>query len=208
MLSKLYYFHDPMCSWCYAFRPAWRQIKASLPDKVKLIYLLGGLAPDSDVPMPQEMRDYIQSHWQHIEEVVPGTKFNYDFWRNCQPRRATYPACRAVLAARRQGMADDRMIDAIQDAYYLHARNPADTDTLVALASELGLDKKSFLADLISDDLDQELIAEIHQSRKLGAMGFPSLVLVSSGGSSIPIPIDYNNPEKVLNAIRASATAV
>jgi len=54
MMTSLYYIHDPMCSWCWAFRPAWEKIKTSVLSSYtdcSVEYVLGGLAPDSDQPM-------------------------------------------------------------------------------------------------------------------------------------------------------------
>ena len=48
----LFYVHDPMCSWCWAFAPTWAEIKQNLPEHIKVRYLLGGLASDSNEPMP------------------------------------------------------------------------------------------------------------------------------------------------------------
>ena len=58
----------------------------------------GGLAPDSDVPMPQEIVQYVKSAWRAVSAAA-GLELNWDFWTKCQPRRSTYPACRAVVAA-------------------------------------------------------------------------------------------------------------
>ena len=78
---------------------------------------MGGLAPDSNEPMTDEMREYIQMNWRKIEHSIPGTKFNYDFWSNCSPRRSTYTACRAVIAIRKQNpLLEERMINLIQHA--------------------------------------------------------------------------------------------
>ncbi|MFT5132007.1 MAG: putative protein-disulfide isomerase, partial [Gammaproteobacteria bacterium] len=103
MSAILYYFHDPMCSWCYAFHPTLLRLKTKLPDNIELRYVLGGLSPDEDELMPESMQLSIKDHWQRIQQVVPGTKFNFDFWNVCKPRRSTYPACRAVIAATNQG---------------------------------------------------------------------------------------------------------
>lgn len=102
MPLHLYYFHDPMCSWCWAFSPLWNEIVKGLPDHVMAKRVLGGLAPDTDQPMPADMRDKIKGIWQTIQQTVPGTPFNFEFWEKCTPRRSTYPACRAVIAARKQ----------------------------------------------------------------------------------------------------------
>lgn len=190
-----------MCSWCYAFAPAWEALKAALPPGVAVQRVLGGLAPDTDQPMPQEMRDYLRATWTRIERQVPGTRFNFDFWTRCEPRRATYPACRAVIAARAQGEEhDERMTQAIQRAYYREARNPSDRDTLVQLAGELGLERDRFAAALEHTGTQRALEAEIARARGMGADSFPSLVLEHSG-TLLPVPIDYTAPERMREAL-------
>ena len=92
-----------MCSWCWALRPQWQALLLHLPPEIRIIKLLGGLAPDTDKPMPVELRERLQATWKRIEQTVPGIHFNFDFWSNTSPRRSTYPACRAVLAARAEG---------------------------------------------------------------------------------------------------------
>ena len=107
-----------MCSWCWGFRPTWAEIKANLPDEVEVKYLLGGLAPDSKEPMPESMQSDIAGYWRRIQQHIPGTKFNFDFWDKCEPKRSTYPACRAVIAARKQNSEIELdMIDKIQNAF-------------------------------------------------------------------------------------------
>ena len=174
----LFYIHDPMCSWCWAFRPALSAIVTSLPKVITKRSLLGGLAPDSDQPMAEDMRRYVQNHWRTIQKRVPGTEFNFDFWEKCAPRRATYPACRAVIAARMQGGDyDDPMTLAIQKAYYLQARNPSDNATLIELADEIGLDINQFTSDLSAASTRTQLEAEIKETRQMGVKQFPSMVL-------------------------------
>lgn len=197
----LYYIHDPMCSWCWGFAPVLDRLMDQLPEHIEMTRLVGGLAPDSDVPMPEETREYVQRQWRRIEETIPGRKFNFDFWTQCQPRRSTYPACRAVIAAREQGKANDvPMTKAIQRAYYEQARNPSDTETLVDLAGEIGLDAGVFAIALTSPAVDEQFDREIGQSTALGARGFPSLVLVD-GDISRLIQIDYLDSAPMLAAV-------
>lgn len=189
----LYYAHDPMCSWCFGFAPVWTRLQDELPAGVTVKRLLGGLAPDTDLPMPEAMREQLQATWRRIETRVPGTRFNFDFWTKCQPRRSTYPACRAVIAARAQGeQYDAAMTRAIQQAYYQQARNPSDEATLVALAEELGLDADRFHATLRDPATQRQLLAEIEQADALGASGYPSLILVTAAGRW-PVPLDYGD---------------
>jgi putative protein-disulfide isomerase len=202
MSLTLYYFHDPMCSWCWAFRPRWQDIVAGLPDHVCSQRVLGGLAPDTDRAMPTDMQVKLRSIWQKIQQTVPGTPFNFEFWEKCVPRRSTYAACRAVIAARRQHPDyEEKMILAIQQAYYLEARNPADSNTLIELASEIGLDRALFSADIESPAVHEELSKEIEFTHRLEVKGFPTLLLEKKG-IFITIQHDYTDAKTVLHQIR------
>ena len=206
-MATLNYVHDPMCSWCYAFAPTWRAIEAALPDTVDSRLLVGGLAPDSDEPMPPDMRDYIRQTWRRIESVVPGTEFNFDFWTECTPRRSTYPACRAVLAARHlDATLEGPMVAAIQRAYYREARNPSDLDTLTDLAEGLGLDRQRFEDWMASDACQAELESHLEQARALGVTGFPSLVLETPAGL-YRVPHKFGEPQISLAAVTELANA-
>lgn len=201
--ATLYYVHDPMCSWCFAFRPTWAELQKQLPESIKLQYVLGGLAPDSDAPMPQDTRQMIQGAWRQIEQTVPGTQFNFDFWSKCTPRRSTYPSCRAVLLARESDPTlEAPMTEAIQQAYYQQAKNPSDDETLVALAVELGLDGDKFATALKDSSTQARLKEELSFARSIGGNSFPSLIL-KLDKQRYNVPIDYNNSKSMLSALQS-----
>jgi putative protein-disulfide isomerase len=191
-----------MCSWCWAFRPLWNEIVVRLPENVQCQRILGGLAPDTDQVMPIEMQDRLQGIWQKIQQTVLDTQFNFEFWEKCTPRRSTYAACRAVIAARRQNPRyEETMILAIQQAYYLEARNPADMGTLKELANEIGLERAIFSVDIESPTVHQALLNEIEFTRRLGVKGFPTLLLETEGGFTT-INHDYVGVKYVLDQIK------
>ena len=190
-----------MCSWCWGFSKTWSAIKSSLSDEISIQYVMGGLAPDSNEPMTDEMRDYIQTMWRKIERSVPGTKFNYDFWTNCSPRRSTYLACRAVIAIRKQNPSlEEQMINSIQHTYYIEAKNPSDDSTLIDLASKLDIDIEQFKKTLNNNETQSLLLEDISIAKQLGAQGFPSL-FYKDFKEIRPLQIDYNNPRIILDQI-------
>ncbi|ANS87941.1 hypothetical protein VSVS12_04242 [Vibrio scophthalmi] len=201
--SKLYYVHDPMCAWCWGYKPTWNRIEQALihneAHRLEVVYLVGGLAEDNDQAMPMEMQQQIASYWQKIERYL-GTQFNYDFWRDNTPRRSTYPACRAVLAARHLG-AEKAMIIAIQQGYYLRALNPSDNAVLIQLAEELQLDLFQFRQLLASQALNQQLHSEIALARSIGGCSFPSLFFQHQGVVK-ELAVDYQDAEQTLREIR------
>lgn len=202
MKSILYYVHDPMCSWCWGFSKTLESLLTNLPAEIEVQRLLGGLAKDSDQPMPLTMQTAIKGYWSRIEESIAGVKFNYEFWSKNIPRRSTYPACRAVIAARMQGSENDKkMTTAIQRAYYQQARNPSDNSTLIELAKELNLSPSKFEKDLLSIEVQNVLMKEINFSGALYAESFPSLVLKVADEVST-IRINYNDSQAMLNEIQ------
>lgn len=190
-----------MCSWCYAFETSFDALQKALPASVQIIKLVGGLAPDTTETMPVELQNSIQQTWRRIEQTVPDMRFNYDFWIINRPVRSTYPACRAVLAAKKQGADfEDKMISAIQTAYYQKAKNPSLQSTLLECAAETGLDVNEFANGLTGDEVETELQNEISMARSLGVTSYPSLRLEHNGQVS-PIDVDYLSLETMLNEI-------
>ena len=195
-MVTLYFYHDPMCSWCWGYRPVSDQLFDRLGPGIRRVNVLGGLAPDSDVAMPLAQRTAISGHWRRIHEML-GTEFNFAFWEKCDARRATYPACRAVIAASDQGQAEP-MIDAIQRAYYLRAMNPSDLSTLDFLAHELALDCDRFSADLRSQAVELRLQRQVRFARQSSIAGFPSLAL-KIADRLIPVQLDYRSYQVTLD---------
>jgi putative protein-disulfide isomerase len=169
--ATLLYVVDPMCSWCWGFAPT----IAALRERYPVQLVLGGLAPDSSEPMPPEMRAYVQQAW-HDVAAASGAAFNFDFWQQCEPRRSTYPANRAVVLARRLGL-EWQMLEAIQHAYYLHARNPSEVTVLADLAAGLGMDRGKFIDQVDADSTQSELEQDFDLRRSIGANSFPSIGL-------------------------------
>jgi len=204
MQDTLIYVHDPMCSWCWGFEPTRRKIFDAVAGRMQIRRMVGGLAPDSDAPMPAAMRSMLQQAWHRIEQTIPGTKFNFEFWQKCSPRRSTYPANRAVIAAREQGDEyDAKMTTRIQRAYYLEAKNPSDNSTLIELAADIGLDSEQFSTSLVADSTQQKLSAEIQATREMGIDSFPSLAVLKADGLH-HIGLDYTHPEVMLREIEAA----
>ena len=203
MQTTLIYVHDPMCSWCWGFEPTRERLFAAIEGRMPIRRLVGGLAPDSDAPMAEEMKLGLQQTWQRIQQTIPGTEFNFAFWTDCAPRRSTYPSNRAVIAARRQDEScDPRMTQRIQQAYYLEARNPSDNETLIELAEDIGLDVDRFSRELVDETTEQTLRAELQQSRAMGINGFPSLAAIQ-GDQLYHVGLNYLDAQAMLDQLES-----
>ena len=201
MEKTLIYVHDPMCSWCWGFEPVRKQLFNALDKSITIERFVGGLAADSNEPMPAQMQTMLKNTWQKIEQSIPGTAFNYNFWTQCQPRRSTYPSNRAVIAARLQNERFDTLIThRIQQAYYTEAKNPSDDDVLIELVRDVGLNVEKFTEDLNSETVHALFEKELKYTRKLGLNSFPSLAFQVKN-NVYSIALDYNNMKNMLDQI-------
>lgn len=198
--ATLYYIYDPMCSWCWGFSPVWEQVKAKLHNQLRVVYVLGGLAPETDEPMPMPMRDQLQQTWERIHDLC-GVPFNFEFWTRNIPRRSTYPACKACLVAREYDR-ELAMYKRIQRFYYQEAGNPSLYENLYALAAELELPVQAFRERIHSQSTEEAFRQERMFAESLGAQGYPSLVLMA-GDQPYFIEHSYTDVQKNLEKIAA-----
>lgn len=205
-MQRLTYVYDPMCSWCFGFSATYRAILAELPPSVVSARLLGGLAPDSDVPMDADMAAMLSSTWHRIEESC-GVRFNHDYWQQSPlPPRTTFIACRAIIAAQALGVADLDMLAAIQRAYYQQARNVWQAGVLTELAVELGAPAEAFMAELKHVRTLAQHAEQQNRAASMGVQGYPTLIWQDDQQSG-RLPIDYGKPEVTLEVIRSLVAA-
>lgn len=196
----LIYVHDPMCSWCYGFRPTWNALKAQLPKSLPVVSLLGGLAEDSSEPMAPETAEYLKEVWTRIESVCD-VQFDFSYWdQNPLPPRTTYIACRAVIAAERLAGRGDAFAARIQDAYYNEAQNVWDARVLTGLAESFGFRAEAFQQALNSDDVYAVHEEQRALASRLEITGYPSLLLIKEE-QGYPIAIRHGDADSMCEEI-------
>ncbi|MEM7518572.1 MAG: DsbA family protein, partial [Planctomycetota bacterium] len=150
---------------------------------------------------------YVQEAWRQVEGAT-GAPFNHEFWTTCAPRRSTYPACRAAIAAERLSPGSlPGMFEAIQRAYYLEARNPSDLEVLISCAESLDLEPASFARELASAKTQQTFEEHLARRERLGAEGFPSLYFTDSRTPPTLVMRGYASSDEVMRRIAKEANA-
>lgn len=191
---RILYVMDPMCAWCYGFQPELEKFLAD-HSSLKVDWVMGGLAPDSKQPMNKELQQAIAGYWYDIEKKAQVT-FNHDYWQLNTPYRSTYQACRAVIAA--ESIAENsaqKMVKAIQSAYYLEAKNPSLEEVLVSCASSIGLNEKQFIDSFSSKQTEQQLQQHLNITRQFQVNGFPALFYVNESNEAYPLTFGYCTAE-------------
>ena len=187
---KLLYVMDPMCAWCYGFQPELEGFLAQHPE-AELTWIMGGLAPDSNTPMADELKQAISSYWHQIEQASQ-VEFNHDYWALNTPYRSTYPACRAVIAAESSIDAGaDQMVKAIQSAYYRQALNPSLEETLIQCAASIGLNEAAFLQAFQSAETERRFQQHMNIAMQLQVNGFPALFYIDERNHAFPLALGF-----------------
>jgi len=198
------YIMDPMCAWCYGFQPELESFLAKYPI-AEVDWIMGGLAPDTNQPMDDALKETIASYWHQIEQRS-NVKFNHDYWKLNTPYRSTYPACRAVISAESlaKGSAH-KMVAAIQSAYYLEAKNPSLEEILIECAASIGLDKQRFIEKHRSTETENRLQQHLGITRQFQVNGFPALFYVNEERVAYPLALGFcktQDLEDRLNKVR------
>jgi putative protein-disulfide isomerase len=172
----LWYFADPMCSWCWGFSPVIETLRDAYRDRMKIALVLGGLRHET-APTTAAGREEILHHWHQVHART-GQPFRFE---DALPPGFVYdtePACRAVVTV---GAIDPTLIfplfKAIQRAFYAEGRDVTQPGVLADLAAELGVGKQAFLPAFDSDAARARTQAHFRQARQAGVRGFPALIL-------------------------------
>jgi putative protein-disulfide isomerase len=175
--AVLWYFADPMCSWCWGFTPVMDRIKSDYQDRCRIALMMGGLRPGAHEALPDTSREEILHHWQQVHRVS-GQGFALD---GALPPGFVYdtePACRAVVAMGERNAA--HVFDyfkSIQHAFYMDQRDVTDAQTLLALAEPFDTQPHLFLEYFRGEDAANKTQAHFHKTRQFGVQGFPTLIL-------------------------------
>ena len=172
----LWYFADPMCSWCWGFAPVIQRIKQTYGEKINISLNLGGLRPGTTEPISTDLREEILHHWQEVHRLT-GQKFLFD---DAMPEGFVYdtePASRAVLTfGKLHPESALAYFSSIQSAFYTQGLDVTQTSVLVELAENFDIDPNSFRELFVSDEMHSLTKEHFMRSRQAGIQGFPSLI--------------------------------
>ncbi len=178
----LWYFADPMCSWCWGFTPVIEALREGYREPLKIALVLGGLRPGTSEPMTPQQRADILHHWREVQAMT-GQAFSFE---GALPDGLVYdtePASRAVITV---GALNPAAIFAyfksVQQAFYVAQRDVTRPGVLAALAHGHGIEAEDFLARFESDEMRNKTGQHFLHTRQAGVTGFPALVISDASG--------------------------
>ncbi len=180
--KTLFYFADPMCSWCWGFSPVMESVVRRFP-QLPVSLVMGGLRAGSTGPLAAGQRDEILHHWQEVQRRT-GQPFRFE---GALPSGFVYdtePACRAVVSMialnRPAALAYFR---SLQRAFYAEQLDVTHVDVLALRAAEFGVNDESFRVHFASAEAQGKTRRHFAFARDSGVRGFPTIVLGDERGT-------------------------
>jgi putative protein-disulfide isomerase len=181
----MWYFADPMCSWCWGFSPVAAAIRDRYRHRMRIALMLGGLRPGTTDPVTAEFREQTLQHWRDVQHRT-GQEFTFE---GALPDGFVYdtePACRAVVTVGEISPdAAFAYFTSIQAAFYTGLSDVTSTGILAALAAAAGVPPTRFMDRFSSDEIKARTQTHFQRTREVGIRGFPTVVLENAGGYTL-----------------------
>lgn len=191
---------DISCPWCFLGKRRLEQGIALSQKKVAVEYHSYQLRADAPASTNETMAKHLaDSHGIPLTEVDSslerisqiGAEFGIEFnWDTVQPVN-TFLAHQLVYAAKATGNSPEAaaelggaMFERLWKAYFTEGANVADSDTLIDLAEELGMDRERTEAELESGEHADAVRADFRDAATIEITGVPFYVIGGKLGIS------------------------
>lgn len=173
----IWYFADPMCSWCWGFTPVVERLKNTFEHRIKIALVLGGLRPYTTEPITEQLRNEILHHWHDVQKMT-GQEFCFDGAMENGFVYDTEPASRAVLTVGKLlPEATFAYFKKVQKAFYVDRQNVTRKSVLMKLLDGFSIDTVEFEKFFVSEEARKITQDNFYKSRQFGVHGFPTMVL-------------------------------
>ncbi len=177
--TKLFYFYDPLCGWCYGFGPVIAQLQEIYAGIIDTEIVSGGMIRGENIPPIGQTADYILKAIPQVERYT-GIRFGEAYIRLLKEGTLVVSSEKPSLAletfkslrnAPHLTFAHD-----FQKAWFGEGKNPNEDQTYLDLAKKYDLNPEEFAERLHSFDTLQATQQGFEFAAKLGITGFPALV--------------------------------
>lgn len=185
---------DVVCPWCYLGK---RRLEKAIgafdhADEIELEWHSFQLDPafpagtatpvyEALAPKMGGTPQQVKSMVQQVVDLAAEEGLAYDF-DNAKVVN-TFDLHRLTHLAKKHGLGGE-MHERFMRAYLIEGKVLSDADTLVALASEVGIDAEETQRVLAGNDYADDVASDINEARMLGATGVPFFVLDRAYGVS------------------------
>lgn len=198
---KIEIWSDVMCPFCYIGKNNFEKALEKLPfkDEVEVEWKSFQLDPTLNPDEIKTTFEYFKEKKgfpeaqakQMIGQVSQmgkdaGIEFNFEKVLITN----TFSAHKLLHLAKKYKLAD-KMEEALFIAHFIDGKNVGDTDTLISIATSLGLDENEAKTVLASEEFNNDVRNDISEAGKHGISGVPFFILNGKYSVSGAQPVDF-----------------
>lgn len=201
--EALVYGFDPLCGWCFGFRPTMQAVLAQHAD-LPVELLCGGLVLGERVRPVAADRAYLVQGLERVKQVS-GVEAGAAFYEQLLAA-GTYvsnsePPCRAIVVMQQLAPAKAyAFADSLPHAYYGLGQPLDDGQVLQELVAAQGVEAEAFLQHWQSDEAKASTEAAFAHARSLGIGTYPTL-LYRRGREARLIAQGWLDPQQAAEAV-------
>jgi len=163
-MSRLDFYFDYACPWCYVGAKTVRELAA---EGVEIEYHVWKM-PENATPPPKP-EGYFEAATARLKQL----REEADLRLSSPVQKETIPALIATKAASAMG-AGEAFVEAVFHAHWADKQDISDRETLVALAKQVGLDEAAFRAALDQDATRVAFEQDLQKATELTIDTIPS----------------------------------
>jgi putative protein-disulfide isomerase len=204
--ARLIYAFDPLCGWCFGFRPTIRALRSAIGERASWGIACAGLVTgDRERPI-RELRDSLEKGMMQVERRS-GARFGQEFRSKVLASGAwtlrSEPGCRALFVAEQiAGEGVFEFAEALITAFYEDGSLPDEPSVLRAAAEETGIDAAALLAAWSAPDAARSTHAMFAMWRARGVSVYPA-VFVERGDKLERIFEGYVETDVAIDRVEA-----
>ncbi len=176
---------DVVCPWCYLGKRRLARALDLMPEVVVMVRWRPFQLDPTIPPEGIDRDDYLTRKFGSLEAVADihqrltdqGREEGIDYrFERITRSPNTVDAHRLVRWAAPEGL-QDLVVERLFAAYFTHGRDIGESDVLVAIAGESGLDEGEVAARLASDEDRGEVVGEVEDAFRMGVTGVPCFII-------------------------------
>jgi len=178
MNTKIRFFVDPMCAWCWAMKPTMQKMIEQVGSKAEIELLMGGMRVRGNTKKIEgDYKDYLKQVFDRVTNMS-GQTMNMSVLETNDLYFDSENSCKAVVEIRKQlgTAAAIEYLHKIQAAYFIDGKNITKPDVLAELARDgFTNNVEEFLTAITSEDNEKQAFQEFKFVQQQNVRGFPDV---------------------------------
>lgn len=196
----LYYVTDPICSHCWAIEPTLRRFMKQYGQYINFHTVMGGLLekwhdgpidPANGIYKPADVAGHWREVGEHSRMPIDGSLMIDN------PVQSSFPPSR-VFKIIQKNHGDEKAFEYLRrarEALFAFNKNIGENSILIDIVTQMGLDGEAIVKEANEQIGEDLLFEDFSLTRKLGARGFPTILMVNDENKGVKIvggrPYEY-----------------